>query len=169
MGGYPRSRSLCRHPRSKPQHSFLVASCLNVSQKTTSPTCIFLCCRILFLATASSSSSLFQYLLGRTSISLSSRILEKGNHQDVVVIISKQLDFLLNGILLGTAMSREAMIDLLKFTFNLLCHWPKVSDSYFIIESSFCTFSFPREDFPGCRRCAYAERKRRELAFGIGA
>ena len=53
--------------------------------------------------------------------------MDKNSHQDIVAIISKQLDFLLNGILLSAPMSREAMIDLLKFTFNILCHWPKAS------------------------------------------
>ncbi|OCB88330.1 hypothetical protein A7U60_g4532 [Sanghuangporus baumii] len=83
--------------------------------------------RILFLSTASSASSLFQHFFGRPSISFSQRIMEKNNHQDIVAIISKQLDFLLNGILLAVPMSREAMIDLLKLTFNILCHWPKIA------------------------------------------
>ncbi|KAL5508603.1 hypothetical protein ACEPAH_6222 [Sanghuangporus vaninii] len=103
------------------------AYCVDLLEKASNPTLIFLCSRILFLSTASSASSLFQHFFGRPSISFSQRIMEKNNHQDIVAIISKQLDFLLNGILLAVPMSREAMIDLLKLTFNILCHWPKIA------------------------------------------
>ena len=41
-------------------------------------------------------------------------------------VIGKQLDLLSRAILSGTKLAREAMTDLLKFTFNLLLHYPKV-------------------------------------------
>lgn len=41
-------------------------------------------------------------------------------------IIGAKLDLLNTCILGGVKMSREAMTDLLKFTFNLLVHYPKV-------------------------------------------
>lgn len=41
-------------------------------------------------------------------------------------IIAGKLDSLTVAILSGTKMAREAMSDLLKFTFNLLLHYPKV-------------------------------------------
>ncbi|EJD00790.1 uncharacterized protein FOMMEDRAFT_141603 [Fomitiporia mediterranea MF3/22] len=105
------------------------AYCVDLLEKAQTPTLVFLCSRILFLSTASPTSALLPALLGRHSISFSfpQRIMEKNGNQDVVVIVSKQLDFLLNGVLVGTPMSKEAMTDLLKFSFNLLCHWPKIA------------------------------------------
>jgi hypothetical protein len=44
----------------------------------------------------------------------------------IVEIIGAKLDVLTIGILSGTKLAREAMTDLLKFTFNILLHYPKV-------------------------------------------
>jgi hypothetical protein len=43
-----------------------------------------------------------------------------------VDIIGNKLDALIANILANTKMAREAMVDLLKFVFNLLVHYPKV-------------------------------------------
>lgn len=48
--------------------------------------------------------------------------------RDIVDTISLKLDFLLISVTQKTPMGKEAMIDLLKLSFNLLCHWPKVSN-----------------------------------------
>lgn len=47
-------------------------------------------------------------------------------HADIIETIGLRLDHLRTGISQSTTMAKEAMTDLLKFTFNLLVHWPKV-------------------------------------------
>lgn len=55
-------------------------------------------------------------------------LVEGKHHGDTIVdIIGTKLDALTIAILSGTKMSREAMTDLLKVTFNLLLHYPKVN------------------------------------------
>jgi hypothetical protein len=49
-----------------------------------------------------------------------------GNGGSIIEIIGAKLDFLTIGILSGAKLAREAMTDLLKFTFNILLHYPKV-------------------------------------------
>lgn len=49
-----------------------------------------------------------------------------GHHGNIVDIISSKLDGLLGHILASEKMAKEAMSDLLKMTFNLLLHYPKV-------------------------------------------
>lgn len=87
-------------------------------QKSTVPERLFLASRILFLCTASSASS-SQFI--RTLVERKS-----GKHSTVDIIGSK-LDLLRTSILASERFAREAMTDLLKFTFNLLLHYPKVS------------------------------------------
>lgn len=45
----------------------------------------------------------------------------------IIDIIGARLDSLTTSILTGEKLSREAMTDLLKFAFNLLLHYPRVS------------------------------------------
>jgi hypothetical protein len=52
---------------------------------------------------------------------------QKYHGRTVVEIIGGKLDLLTVAILSGAKMAREAMSDLLKFTFNLLLHYPKVN------------------------------------------
>jgi hypothetical protein len=52
---------------------------------------------------------------------------EEHHGRSIVDIIAAKLDTLLVNICNGTMMGREAMSDLLKFTFNLLVHYPKVN------------------------------------------
>jgi Guanine nucleotide exchange factor synembryn len=80
---------------------------------------VFLASRILFLCTASESSSA-PFL----------RSVVEGNHNGstIVDIIAQRLDTLTDHVLARTEMSCEAMTDLLKFTFNLVLHYPKVSE-----------------------------------------
>ncbi|EGO01490.1 hypothetical protein SERLA73DRAFT_166046 [Serpula lacrymans var. lacrymans S7.3] len=78
---------------------------------------LFLASRILFLCTASASSSAkFIQDLVET---------KRPGNGTIIDIIGTKIDVLLNSILFGAKMSREAMTDLLKFTFNLLVHYPK--------------------------------------------
>ncbi|THH08026.1 hypothetical protein EW145_g2980 [Phellinidium pouzarii] len=102
------------------------AHCVDLLGRTTSTSCIFLCCRILFLCTASPTSVLHRSLL-EPMPSLPDRQSGRTNHQDIISIMAKQLDFLLVSILQGLVMSKEALTDLLKFTFNILCHWPRIA------------------------------------------
>jgi hypothetical protein len=48
------------------------------------------------------------------------------NGRTIVDIIEEKLDTLTDQILARTEMSSEAMMDLLKFVFNLLLRYPKV-------------------------------------------
>ena len=49
-----------------------------------------------------------------------------GRVHSLVEIIGLRLESLIPALLSGTRMAREAIIDLLKFTFNILTHYPKV-------------------------------------------
>jgi len=48
------------------------------------------------------------------------------NGQNVVDILAPKLDVLLSSIVVGTPMAREAMSEMLKFGFNVLCFYPRV-------------------------------------------
>ena|SRR6266404_2809818 len=88
-------------------------------QKSSSPDVIFIASRILFLATASSA----------TADSFIVSIVEQkpsGRTHTLVEIISLRLDSMTSAFLNGTRMAREALVDLLKFVFNVLTHYPKV-------------------------------------------
>jgi hypothetical protein len=53
------------------------------------------------------------------------RLLIEGKH-DIVEVIGAKLDYLSTAIVTGAPMSKDAMTDLLKLSFNLLLHYPKV-------------------------------------------
>jgi len=53
-------------------------------------------------------------------------LVENKPSPSIIDIIGCRLDSLTVSLLRGTKMAREAMTDLLKFTFNLLAHYPKV-------------------------------------------
>ena len=89
---------------------------LIVSQKSSSPGLIFLAARMLFLATASPGPFIISLVEDKPP----------ARNLTVVEIIALRLDSLLISLLAGTKMSREAMTDLLKFTYNILAHYPKV-------------------------------------------
>lgn len=61
----------------------------------------------------------------------------KYHGRSIVEIIGSKLDLLITSVRNGTPMAREAMTDLLKFSFNLLLHYPKVR-----ITSSFRVICF---------------------------
>lgn len=70
--------------------------------------------RILFLSTA---------LLPAQIVLL---VENKYNGHTVVEIIGTKLDLLLINVQSSTRMAKEAMTDLLKFTYNFIHHYPKV-------------------------------------------
>lgn len=63
------------------------------------------------------------------------RSLVEGKSPNVIETIGSKLDLLSRAILTGTKFAREAMTDLLKFTFNLLLHYPKVRARGLILPS----------------------------------
>ncbi|KAH9037625.1 guanine nucleotide exchange factor [Lactarius pseudohatsudake] len=96
-------------------------------EKSSSPDVIFIASRILFLATASSA----------TADSFIISIVERkpsGRTHTLVDIISLRLDSLTSALLNGTRMAREAVVDLLKFAFNILTHYPKLVDCERVVE-----------------------------------
>ncbi|EJF63137.1 hypothetical protein DICSQDRAFT_146110 [Dichomitus squalens LYAD-421 SS1] len=86
-------------------------------EKSTVPERIFLASRILFLSTVST-------VHAGTFI----RSLVETKSPSITEVIGSKLDLLTRAILSGTKLAREAMTDLLKFTFNLLLHYPKLVD-----------------------------------------
>ncbi|KAI0314738.1 guanine nucleotide exchange factor [Amylostereum chailletii] len=90
-------------------------------EKSSSPDLIFLASRILFLSTASSASA-GDFIVKIIEQKPSSRTMA------VVDIISLRLDSLVISLLGGAKMAREAMTDLLKFTYNIVAHYPKIVD-----------------------------------------
>ncbi|KAJ7699660.1 guanine nucleotide exchange factor [Mycena rosella] len=88
-------------------------TCIVLLQKSTNPDQIFTLSRILFLATVHPSSF------------ITALVEEKHHGHTVIDIISGKLDLLVVSLLSGTKMAREAMVDVLKFTFNILMHYPK--------------------------------------------
>ncbi|KAJ7229200.1 guanine nucleotide exchange factor [Mycena pura] len=88
-------------------------TCISFLQKSTNPDQIFILSRILFLSTVHPSSF------------ITSLVEEKHHGHTFVDIISGKLDLLITTLLSGAKMSREAMVDVLKFTFNILMHYPK--------------------------------------------
>lgn len=53
---------------------------------------------------------------------------KKYNGSYIVDIIGSKLECLINPVNAGANLAREAMTDLLKFTFNILLYYPNVSD-----------------------------------------
>ncbi|KAH9059374.1 guanine nucleotide exchange factor [Lactarius vividus] len=96
-------------------------------EKSSSPDVIFIASRILFLATASSA----------TADSFIVSIVERkppGRTYTLVDIIGLRLDSLTSALMNGTRMAREAVVDLLKFAFNILTHYPKLVDCERVVE-----------------------------------
>jgi Guanine nucleotide exchange factor synembryn len=81
---------------------------------------VFLVSRILFLCTASQLSAkdfIIRLVQG------------KGTDGNILETIGVKIDALVVQILERTKMAPEAMTDLLKFAFNIICHYPKVRRS----------------------------------------
>ncbi|KAF9782098.1 guanine nucleotide exchange factor [Thelephora terrestris] len=92
---------------------------LGILERETSPDLIFVTSRLLFLSTASSATAgdfIKDLVEGKVS----------KNGQNVVNILAQKLDALLSLVVLGTPMAREAMSEMLKFGFNVLCFYPRI-------------------------------------------
>ncbi|KAK7038901.1 hypothetical protein VNI00_010535 [Paramarasmius palmivorus] len=85
--------------------------------KATNPEYIFILARILFLATASRSP----YIV--------SLVEEKHHGRTIIEIISNKLDVTMGSLLAGHKSAKEAMTDLLKFAFNILFFYPKLTNA----------------------------------------
>ncbi|KAI8984908.1 guanine nucleotide exchange factor [Trametes punicea] len=94
---------------------------LELLEKSSAPERIFLASRLLFLSTVS------MYHAGEFIKSLV-EAKPSAHPGNITEIIGTKLDVLTRGILTGAKFSREAMTDLLKFSFNLLLHYPKLVD-----------------------------------------
>ncbi|KDR83523.1 hypothetical protein GALMADRAFT_85759 [Galerina marginata CBS 339.88] len=89
-------------------------ACVLMLERSSSPDHIFILSRILFLTTAS----------GTTYIET---LVENKHHgRTLVEILCSKLDLMTTAVRNGTPSGKEAMIDLLKFIFNILLHYPKV-------------------------------------------
>lgn len=98
---------------------YLIHMVLNSCKRATSPNLIFVTSRLLFLSTASSATAgdfIKDLVEGKVS----------RNGRNVVDILAQKLDPLLSLIVLKTPMAREAMSEMLKFGFNVLCFYPRV-------------------------------------------
>ncbi|KAF8897128.1 guanine nucleotide exchange factor [Infundibulicybe gibba] len=82
-------------------------------QKATTPDQIFILSRLLFLATVSGPSFV-------------QTLVEDSTSRSVIEIVDAKLEDLTASILGGARMAKEAMGDLLKFTYNILLHYPKM-------------------------------------------
>jgi hypothetical protein len=107
------SRSVVVSVPSSPTCSFALL------QKSSSPDVVFIASRILFLCTASSATA------GSFIVSIVERK-PSGRAHTLVEILGLRLESLTTALLSGTRMAREAIVDLLKFAFNILTHYPKV-------------------------------------------
>jgi len=90
---------------------------ISMLEKSSLPDHIFILSRVLFLCTASGPSF------------IQTMVESKYHGRTSVEIIGAKLDTLTVGILAGTKMAREAMSDLLKLTFNILLHYPKMIEA----------------------------------------
>ncbi|PPQ77287.1 hypothetical protein CVT25_010869 [Psilocybe cyanescens] len=92
-------------------------TCILMLEKSSSPDHIFILSRILFLTTASGPSYL-------------ETIVDNKHHgRTIVEIFTSKLDLLAIANRNGTPSAKEATVDLLKFIFNILLHYPKLTEA----------------------------------------
>ncbi|KAJ7669460.1 guanine nucleotide exchange factor synembryn-domain-containing protein [Mycena polygramma] len=88
-------------------------TCVALLRKSANPEEIFILSRILFLLTVQPSSFLV------------SLVEEKHNGQTILDTIGAKLDLLIASLLFGRKMACEAMVEILKLTFNILLLYPQ--------------------------------------------
>ncbi|GAW01627.1 hypothetical protein LENED_003232 [Lentinula edodes] len=88
--------------------------CASMLEKATTPEQLFTLSRIMFLATASPSSLIL------------SLVEDKRHGRTIIDVIAMKIDIVLSNVLGNKAFARDAMSELLKFSFNLLLHYPKL-------------------------------------------
>ncbi|KAF9569472.1 hypothetical protein CPC08DRAFT_623700 [Agrocybe pediades] len=89
-------------------------TCILMLEKSSHPDHIFVLSRILFLATVSGTSY------------VETMVENKHHGRTIVEIIGAKIDLMTTAIRNGAPSAKEALGDLLKFTFNILVHYPKV-------------------------------------------
>lgn len=87
---------------------------LTSTQKATTSDQIFILSRILFLSTVSGPSYLVTLVDG------------KYNGHSIIEILGIKLDWLKLAYRAGVPFAKEGLVDILKFIFNILLHYPKV-------------------------------------------
>ncbi|KAF8914117.1 guanine nucleotide exchange factor [Gymnopilus junonius] len=92
-------------------------TCILLLEKSTSPDHVFILSRILFLATASGSAY------------IQTMVESKHHGRTLVEILGNKLDLMGTALRNGTRTAKEAATDLLKFIFNVLVHYPKLSEA----------------------------------------
>ncbi|KAJ4481036.1 guanine nucleotide exchange factor [Lentinula aciculospora] len=88
--------------------------CASMLEKATSSDQLFTLSRIMFLATASPSTLIF------------SLVEDKRHGRTIIDVIAIKLDMVLSSVLANKAFARDAMSELLKLSFNLMLHYPKL-------------------------------------------
>ncbi|KAJ3770516.1 guanine nucleotide exchange factor [Lentinula raphanica] len=88
--------------------------CAHLLEKATTSEQIFTLSRIMFLATASPSSLIL------------SLVEDKRHGRTIIDVIPTKVDMVLSSVLANKAFARDAMSELVKFSFNLLLHYPKL-------------------------------------------
>ncbi|EEB95318.1 hypothetical protein MPER_05726, partial [Moniliophthora perniciosa FA553] len=88
--------------------------CVKVLNECTHPDQMFVLARILFFATVS------------PSLFVISLVEEEHEGQNISSIIGSKLDLMLVELSKDVKMAKEAIADLLKLTFNILLHYPKL-------------------------------------------
>ncbi|KAJ3860617.1 guanine nucleotide exchange factor [Lentinula novae-zelandiae] len=99
--------------------------CASMLEKATTPEQLFTLSRIMFLATASPSSLIL------------SLVEDKRHGRTTIDVIAMKIDIVLSNVLGNKAFARDAMSELLKFSFNLLLHYPKVRPWIVIMSKNF--------------------------------
>ncbi|KAJ3986935.1 guanine nucleotide exchange factor [Lentinula detonsa] len=88
--------------------------CASLLEKATTSEQLFTLSRIMFLATASPSSLILTL------------VEDKRHGRTIIDVIPTKIDMVLSSVLANKAFARDAMSELLKFSFNLLLHYPKL-------------------------------------------
>ncbi|KAF9535078.1 guanine nucleotide exchange factor [Crepidotus variabilis] len=92
-------------------------TCITMLEKSSSPDTIFILARILFLSTASGPSYIETVVDG------------KFHGRTIVEILGSKLDLMTSSLRNNTPVAKEAIVDILKFVFNLVLHYPKMVDA----------------------------------------
>lgn len=87
-------------------------ACVRLLERTTNPDFIFLSSRLLFLMTVSETPFI-------------SKLVEELR---IIDILGQKCDFLLTSLLSGHPMAKDAMVDFLKFIFNILWRYPRMTE-----------------------------------------
>ncbi|KAG9012293.1 hypothetical protein FRB94_006324 [Tulasnella sp. JGI-2019a] len=105
-------------------------SCCQILERETSPDYVFLCARVLFLSTVHQTPF----------------IIHAVESLGAVAILANKLDGLLVDLQASRPMSKEAMIDALKYAFNLLLQYPRMKHASTAAETGNDTTTPPQSN-----------------------